>query len=206
MLAHVLHFMKGTPYVYQGEELGLTNPYFESIEDYRDIETLNWYDENLSNSKPVDEMMKAIQKQSRDNGRTPMQWNSNHELGFTKGQPWIKRSNYEEEITTESQINDPNSVYSYYKNIISLRKKMDILIDGDFNLIDSNNEELFIYERKYLKEKILVVANWTNSFQKAPFKPKGEVLLSNYEEPENNSEELILRPYEAITFYQVGEF
>ena len=132
MLATCLHMMQGTPYVYQGEELGMTNVYFDKLEDYRDIESIQYYTE-LTDSGLMDPdyMMKCLMLRSRDNARTPMQWNDSEQAGFTKGQPWIKVNPNYKEINAKSQLADPDSIFHYYQKLIRIRKEKDIVV-SDF--------------------------------------------------------------------------
>ena len=165
MLATCLHMMKGTPYVFQGEELGMTNAYFEDLSQYRDIESLQYYDE-YTNAGCIDPdtMLRALQLRGRDNARTPMQWNGQTNAGFTEGTPWIEVNPNYKTINVENQIYDENSVFSYYKKLIHLRKEHEIIVYGEYKAIDRENEKLFIYERELNGEKLLTVCNFTDEF------------------------------------------
>lgn len=161
MLATTLHMMKGTPYIYQGEEIGMTNVQFPTIEDYRDIETLNMYHEKIKTGADPDELMSAIYIKSRDNARTPMQWDVSQNAGFTTGKPWINVNPNYTEINAKAAIADPNSIFHYYKTLIELRKQYDIIVYGAYDLLEANNEEIFAYTRSYQGKQLLIVSNFT---------------------------------------------
>lgn len=199
MLATCLHFMQGTPYIYQGEELGMTNVRFESISDYKDIETLNMYNEKHEAGIPHEKIMEKIYVKSRDNARTPMQWSDEPNGGFTTGTPWLKANPNFTEINA-LQHTDPDSIYQYYKTLIAFRKTMDIITHGDFELLHREDSELFAYRRSWKEEQLTVYCNFSKEIKTAD-RPKGSVLLGNYAE-ESEEEGILLRPYEAIVFYQ----
>ncbi len=195
MLAILLHGMQGTPYIYQGEELGMTNAAYE-IEDYRDIETKNFYQERLKKGDPKEEIMRSIHAKSRDNARTPMQWNGKKNAGFTEGTPWIKVNPNYTSIHAEDQIKDTNSIFHCYKKLIRLRKKHPVFTEGDFQLLLEDDENIFAYERTYEHVKLLVICNFFRKTINNPLAtPENttELLISNY--PAN--EKTILKPYEA---------
>ena len=162
MLGTCLHMMQGTPYVYQGEELGMCNAYFDQLEDYRDIESLNAYKE-LTETCGVshEEMMGYLKRISRDNARTPMQWDDSANAGFTTGTPWIKVNSNYKTVNAKQQTNDPDSVFSYYKELIRLRHENEIIVYGDYELLEPQNEELFIYTRSWNNEQLMVLCNFT---------------------------------------------
>ena len=207
MFATLLHFMKGTPYIYQGEELGMTNAYFNNIEDYRDIETINLYNERLKLGYDKDEIIKSLKVKSRDNSRTPMQWNKEKNAGFTTGDPWIKVNKNYEKINAEIQTNDPNSIFNYYKKLVNFRKENDIVVYGDYNLLMKNNKNIFAYTREYNGKQILVVCNFYG--KQATFNlPKDikvdriDLIISNYQNSDLNRVDTIkLRPYEAFACF-----
>ena len=195
MLAILLHGMQGTPYIYQGEELGMTNAAYE-IEDYRDIETKNFYQERLKKGDPKEEIMRSIHAKSRDNARTPMQWNGKKNAGFTEGTPWIKVNPNYTSIHAEDQIKDTNSIFHCYKKLISFRKKHPVFTEGDFQLLLEDDENIFAYERTYEHVKLLVICNFFRKTINNPLAtPENttELLISNH--PAN--EKTILKPYEA---------
>lgn len=163
MLATALHFLKGTPYIYQGEELGMTNYPFQSLEDCQDVEVFNAYKELVEEKKVLthEQMMKGICANSRDNARTPMQWNDEENAGFTKGIPWIKVNPNYQTINAKSQINNPDSIYSYYKKLIQLRHQMPIIVYGKYTLLEEEHPDLYIYTREYQDKKLLIITNFS---------------------------------------------
>lgn len=207
MLATFIHMLQGTPYVYQGEEIGMTNVQYDSIDDYRDIEILNMYQEKvIEGNESHQKVMESIYVKSRDNARTPFQWNSSKNGGFTSGEPWIKINPNYQEINAEAAISDPNSVYHYYRKLIQLRKQYEIIVYGDYHLLLPEHEQIYAYQRTLENEKLLVITNFSGAEVEwiAPsdlnFKVR-EKLIGNY--PDQNSKEismLSLRPYEAIVF------
>lgn len=197
MLATCLHMMKGTPYIYQGEEIGMTNAYFNKLEDYRDIESLNTYKEFTENGiMNPEEMMSALKAISRDNARTPMQWNSKPNAGFTTGEPWIQVNPNYLQINAEAAVADKNSVFYYYQKLIALRKNYDIIIDGIFEGLLEDSEEIYAYTRTLGNQKLVVACNFSDRevfcdlFDHAE---DGKELISNYEYHKNG----VLKPYEA---------
>ncbi len=202
MLATCLHMMQGTPYVYQGEELGMTNCPFKSIEDVRDIESLNAYRElTEAGTFSKEEMMRFIRLRGRDNARTPMQWDKTKNAGFTQGKPWIMVNPNYTEINAAAQIKDPDSVFSYYKKLIALRKQMKIIVYGEYELLEADHDTLYVYTRSLNGEKLLVICNF--SAQETPYTiPQefcgGRVLVGNYGREERVQGEILLKPYEAL--------
>ncbi len=196
MLAILLHGMQGTPYIYQGEELGMTNAAYE-IEEYRDIETLNLYKERLENGYAKEEVMRSIHAKSRDNARTPMQWNDEKNAGFTEGTPWIKLNPNYKEINAAKQVNDRNSIFSCYKELIRFRKQYPVFVRGNFQMLLANHESIFAYIREDDQTQLLVICNFYDQTVDCPYKMPGEdmrLLISNYKDTDQN---FILRPYEA---------
>lgn len=208
MLGTVLHMMQGTPYIYQGEEIGMTNVRFPSIDDYRDIETLNMYKEKVhEEGQDEAKVMESIYAKGRDNARTPMQWDDSPNAGFTTGTPWIKVNPNYKDINVKQALADKNSVFYYYQKLIQLRKTYPIIVYGDYTLLDLDNEQTFSYLRSYEGEKLLVISNWTDEEirftmpEKGQFTPR-EVLIANYDDAETNpGEEFVLRPWEAIVYF-----
>ncbi|SIR27621.1 oligo-1,6-glucosidase [Peribacillus simplex] len=207
MLAACLHMLQGTPYIYQGEELGMTNVAFESIDDYRDIETLNSYEE-LVNSQgwSKERMMSAIHARSRDNARTPVQWNDSRNAGFTKGTPWVKVNPNFPEINAENAYNDPNSIFHFYKKLIQLRKKHEIVVYGRFELLCPDDERIFAYTRSFEEEKLLVLCNFKE--EQASYTLPEELhaysatrLIGNYDQEEEGISSKPLRPYECRVYH-----
>lgn len=207
MLATVLHMMQGTPYIYQGEEIGMTNVRFSSIDHYRDIETLNMYKVKvLEEGQDEVKVMESIYAKGRDNARTPMQWDDSPNAGFTTGTPWIGVNPNYKEINVRQALADKNSIFYYYQKLIRLRKTYPIIVYGDFTLLDPENEETFAYIRCYNGEKLLVVSNWTGEEvlftmpETAEFTPR-ELLIANYDDaviPPGRV--LVLRPWEALVY------
>lgn len=198
MLATCLHMMKGTPYIYQGEELGMTNAYFSKLEDYRDIESINAFHEYTENGLAgKEEMMNCLKEISRDNARTPMQWNTNENAGFTTGTPWIKVNKNYLEINAEAEMAEKDSVYNYYKKLIRLRKENEIMVHGRFNPLLEEDDHIYAYERLWEGEKIVVACNFTKEVQACDLfqgLEDGKELISNYKEHKSG----VLQPYEAI--------
>ena len=163
MLATCIHMMQGTPYVYQGEELGMTNIYFDKLEDYRDIESINYFKEFTESGLMTSEhMMKCLMLRSRDNARTPMQWDDSKQAGFTEGEPWIKVNPNYKKINAAQQLEDPDSVFHYYQKLIRLRKEKDIIVYGEFEPLYREDEQIFAYTRKQDQEKLLTVCNFSD--------------------------------------------
>ena len=198
MLATVLHGMKGTPYIYQGEELGMTNVRFPDISHYRDIETLNMYRERKAAGYPEAEIMASLYAKSRDNARTPMQWDDGTNAGFTEGTPWIEVNPNYPEINARAEMEEGDSIYHYYQKLIRLRKDLKIFVDGDFRLLLEEDPDIFAYERQAAGEKLRVIANFTEKTLPCSLLTackEEAVLIHNYGElPEDGS----LRPYEAM--------
>lgn len=206
MLATCLHMMKGTPYVYQGEELGMTNIRMDTIEDYRDIETLNAYEVYTQKMGYTPEyMMDCLYAKSRDNARTPMQWSDAPQAGFTTGTPWIRVNPNYTRINAESQLRDEASVFHYYKELIRLRHESDLIVYGEFELLCPEDEKIFAYRRYLGDEQLLVVCNFSPEEvlfavpEELRQKP-AELLIGNYAESAY-SESLLMRPYEAKVYY-----
>ncbi|MGG3562180.1 alpha-glucosidase [Neobacillus rhizosphaerae] len=199
MLAACLHFMQGTPYIYQGEEIGMTNVKFESLEDYRDIETLNMYKERSALGYTHEEIMTSIYAKGRDNARTPVQWDETEHGGFTTGTPWIKVNPRYKEVNVKSTLEDPQSVFYFYQKLISLRKEMDIIVEGDFQLLLKDHPSIFAYERNWKEERLLVLCNFSgeeveiNEEKLVNSITNSQMLLSNYEAGKSST----LRPYEV---------
>jgi oligo-1,6-glucosidase len=207
MLATFLHTLQGTPYIYQGEEIGMTNVKFDSIHEYRDIETLNMYHEKVKeNNEDEAKVMNSIYVKGRDNARTPVQWDANEHAGFTTGTPWISVNPNYEDVNVENAIADSGSIYHYYKKLIKLRKEHEVIVYGKYDLLFDDHEQIYAYTRTLKKEKLLVILNFSD--HRPEFKlPEDmicrdiEVLISNYEQPEEPDVTSIkLRPYEAIVY------
>ena len=197
MLAAVLHGMQGTPYIYQGEELGMTNVKFSDIRDYRDVETINMYYERMEAGYEREDVMRSIYAKSRDNARTPMQWSRKMNAGFTAGTPWISVNPNYMQINAEAEMENPDSVYHFYKKLVHLRKEYPVFADGEFRLLLPEDEAVFAYTRTDQKSRMLVCANFTGSTVKCPLTDEwkdAKTLIHNY--AGEIGEEM--RPYEAV--------
>lgn len=197
MLATLLHGMQGTPYIYQGEELGMTNVQY-AIEDYRDIELLNLYKERMGKGYPESSVMESIFAKGRDNARTPMQWDSSDNAGFTSGEPWIKVNPNYTDIHAKDNLNNPESIFHHYRKLIQLRKEHEVIVYGDYELVFPDDPEVFAYTRTLNGTKVLVVCNFKGNMVELSLQEHlaetNQLLISNYagELPLNE-----LRPYEA---------
>jgi glycosidase len=200
MLATLLHGMKGTPYIYQGEELGMTNVRFSDLSGYMDIETLNMYRERLNQGYSHENIMESIYAKGRDNARTPMQWTTELNGGFSAGIPWIGINPNYKMINAKNQVNDDDSIFSHYKKLIRLRRENDVIVYGDFELLFPNDENIFAYTRTLGQHKLVVICNFygKNTPYKLPYELNGKKAweLSNY----NDCRENLLRPYEGIMY------
>ena len=207
LLATFTHMLQGTPYIYQGEEIGMTNVAFESIEDYRDIETLNLHRELVEGRGLAPQtVLTILHAKSRDNARTPMQWDDGEQAGFTSGIPWIKVNPNYTEINVKQTLADPNSVFYYYQKLILLRKNNPIIVYGTYDLILDDDEEIYAFTRTLDDDRLLVILNFTRDTP--VFRPPApihfstsELLISNYEaDPAEDIHSLILRPFEARVY------
>ncbi|HLS07910.1 alpha,alpha-phosphotrehalase [Lentibacillus sp.] len=205
MLATTLHMMKGTPYIYQGEEFGMTNPEFERIEDYRDVESLNAYKAMRENGRTEEEMMAVLKQKSRDNARTPMQWKAGKNAGFSAVDPWIPLADNYETVNAEHALNNPDSILSHYQKLVSLRKQYDIITYGDYQLLLEDDARIFAYTRSWNNEKLLVVSNFYGKEAAAPIDidmaDDIHVLISNYPDTDQTFDQLVLRPYESVVYH-----
>jgi len=211
MLATLLHGMKGTPYIYQGEELGMTNVRFENLDEYKDIESLYMYKERKEKGYSHEEIMDSIYAKGRDNARTPMHWDDSENAGFTIGEPWIKVNPNYKEINAASQLNNENSIFNYYKKLIKIRKENPVVVHGIYDLILEDNKEIFAYTRTLENEQLLVICNFTGD--NTVFKCKEsmefkemELLISNYDVDTNAAiNNIELKPYESRVYKYIIE-
>jgi oligo-1,6-glucosidase len=194
--------MRGTPYYYFGDELGMSNIKFDKIEDYRDIESINMYQQVKNNGGDLQKFLEAQKISARDNGRTPFQWDSSPDAGFTSGTPWLKVNPNCATINVAAEENDPNSVLNYFRKLIKLRKDDITLVYGQYELLDKDNPDVYAFTRKLNNETILVVLNF--KVQSAKFKVDFDldrdvesVLACNYPDPPSGN---VLRPYEAVVY------
>lgn len=205
MLATLIHMMSGTPYIYQGEEIGMTNAYFTDLKQYRDVESINYYHILKEQGIAEDEIYHILQERSRDNSRTIMQWDATQHAGFTTGTPWIQAIDNYKEINVENAIKDETSIFHYYRKLIELRKTYDVISKGSYEPVLENEKQIFAYHRMYNKEELLVI----NNFYEEPVTialPKDDkytYLIGNYEK-QPYTETVQLRPYESIVFYKKG--
>ncbi len=204
MFGTILHMMQGTPYIYQGEEIGMINAHYD-IEEYDDVEIKNAYKDLVLDRKIMskEKFMNAVYKIGRDNARTPIQWDSTENAGFTTGKPWLKINPRYDEINVEKALKDENSIFYYYKKLIALRHEDDLITEASFDLIDRENKNIFSYERKIGEKSLIVVANFyekeidftlPNKFDISKY----SLILSNYEGFIHNENIISLRPFEAI--------
>ncbi|WP_191566254.1 alpha,alpha-phosphotrehalase [Metabacillus idriensis] len=208
MLATTIHMMQGTPYIYQGEEFGMTNPKFSTINEYRDVETLNTFEILKNAGKSEEEIIEILKSKSRDNSRTPVQWNETKHAGFTTGTPWIHPASNYPEINAEKALQDENSVFYHYQKLIQLRKEIDLITYGNYELILEDDEQLFAYVRNGDGEKLLVINNFYE--KEAVFTLpdhidaegyNSEILVSNYPDSADSFKEITLRPFESIVYH-----
>ncbi|EEM98064.1 alpha,alpha-phosphotrehalase [Bacillus thuringiensis] len=207
MLATAMHMLQGTPYIYQGEEIGMTNPKFESIEQYRDVESLNIYDIKLKEGLSKEEIIGILKQKSRDNSRTPMQWNEEINSGFTTSTPWISVAENFKEINVEKALEDNESVFYHYKKLIELRKTYDVITEGEYAILDVNHPKIWAYTRAVENEVLLVVNNFYGEdiTYSVPVNiqldgMEQEIVLSNYKDSSVDVNNLNLRPYESIVY------
>lgn len=203
MLATMTHFQKGTPYVYQGEELGMTNAYMENIADYRDIESLNAYKELTTKENiPAKTVMGYIKAVGRDNARTPMQWDASDNGGFTSGTPWLQVNKNYKTINAAAQVNDPDSVFAYYKKLIALRHTNEVMVNGVYDVLIPDHPQIYAYTRTLGDKQLLVLCNDSDTNVAIPAELQEKIhaakniLIQNYKD----TDESTLRPYEAIVY------
>ncbi|MCK6255693.1 alpha-glucosidase [Fictibacillus sp. KIGAM418] len=207
MLATFLHMMQGTPYVYQGEEIGMTNVQFETIEEYQDIETLNMYHEKvIDGGEDPGQVMESIYVKGRDNARTPIQWDDSENAGFTEGTPWLKVNPNYKEINAKQAVEDPVSVYHYYKKLIQLRKENEIIVYGSYDLILEDHPQIYAYTRTLGDEKLVVILNFSGDrpvfeMPEHVAYEAHELLINNYEvDDQEQIQSIELKPYEARVY------
>ena len=201
MLAAAIHLQRGTPYVYQGEEIGMTNAYFTDINQYRDVESINYYHILKDQGMAEEEIHKILQAKSRDNARTPMQWNK--EGGFSTVEPWISMNPRCKEINVEDALKDPDSIYYFYKKLIHLRKTYKIISEGLYVPMLEEDDRLYAFKRTYNNEELIVINNFYDCTKTITINSieDYEVLISNYKDIELKKD-LVIRPYETIALYK----
>lgn len=203
MLATLLHGMMGTPYIYQGEEIGMTNIQMESIDDYQDIETINMFKERRAQGYSTQEIMNSIYAKGRDNARTPMQWDDSDNAGFTTGKPWIMVNPNYKDINVKAALKDKNSIFYHYQKLIQMRKENDCMVYGTYQLLESDSN-VYAYTRTYCDSHLAVICNFYGTDVDVSLKElKGKdltILLSNYDDSTTDAENITLRPYEAVIY------
>lgn len=205
MLAMALHGMQGTPYIYQGEEIGMTNPHFTRITDYRDVESHNMFAALRAAGRDPDELLAILASKSRDNSRTPMQWDHGKNAGFTQGEPWISLCDNYTEVNVAAALRDENSVFYTYQKLIALRKTQPVLIWGDYQDLLPDSPSVWCYRRQWQGQTLLVVANLSDQCQEwhpPHIKGQWQALLHNYGEVASQPAAMTLRPFEAIWWLQ----
>jgi len=210
LLATVLHLQRGTPYVYQGEELGMTNTPMATIEEYRDIETLRYFRAAVADGADPDVLMTSIRRASRDNARTPMHWDASRHGGFTTGEPWIAVNPNHVDINAEQAVADPTSVFHHYRKLIELRRNEPAVALGDYTALLGDHPEVFAFTRCHANTELLVVANFSGCETDAPIDDSeewvtGEVMISNYDDgPAVTTTGISLRPWEAVVLRRLN--
>jgi oligo-1,6-glucosidase len=202
MLATVLHLHRGTPYIYQGEELGMTNASFHGIEDFRDIESINHYAAAVAAGADPDEVLAGLRAMSRDNARTPMQWDDTAHAGFTSGTPWAPVNDNYTEINAKAALADPDSVFHFYRRLIELRHTEPVVAHGDFTMLLANDEQVYAFTRRLDDVELLVLGNFSGAavtvdLPDAAEWVQTEVAIGNYPTPTSPPAKLWLQPWEA---------
>ena len=202
MLATCIHLLRGTPYIFQGEELGITNAGYTSIGQYRDVESLNYYQIMLQSGKTETDALEILRQRSRDNGRTPMQWNASQNAGFTSGTPWITSPENYRTINAEAEMQDPDSILHYYKKLVRLRKELPVISDGQIDFLCKDCPEVFAYRRFLDRDELLVFNNLTGKevALDTPRITDCKKVIGNYADVLIKEGQLILRPYESIVY------
>ena len=207
MLGTVVHCLRGTPYVYQGEEIGMTNAGLTSLDQYRDVESINHYHILRARGLHEDSVYDILRVHSRDNSRTPMQWDASENSGFTTAEPWLSVNPNHTRINAAAQVNDPNSVFAHYQKLIALRKQYDVIAYGNFAPLDETHPSVLAYTRRFNGEQLVVI----NNFYRAevdwscPVNLDGfTCLISNYADSSVQNK-LHLRPYESLVLYRAAK-
>ena len=201
MLAASIHLSRGTPYIYMGEEIGMVDPDYDSMADYVDVESINAYQMLLKEGKSEQEAFQIIQAKSRDNSRTPMQWDASENAGFTRGTPWLKAGKSYPQINVENEIKGP--IFAFYQNLIRLRKEMPIISEGSYKPAFQDSKQVYAFERQYEDEKLLVLNNFYATeieIELPAAYQNGQILISNYKDVEL-SEKILLKPYQTLAIY-----
>ena len=209
MLATFIHLMRGTPYIYQGEEIGMTNAGFTDIGQYRDVESTNYYRILLDKGLTESEALEILARRSRDNGRTPMQWNAGEQAGFTSAEPWLGIPENYRTINAEAEEADPDSILHYYRALVQLRKEQPVIAEGSIRFLDTGNDRVFAYERSLEDRTLTVICSFSGrseavSAELAERISAGTMLIGNYEKKDARQEQSMtemLRPYEAVAVW-----
>ena len=202
MLATLIHCLRGTPYIYQGEEIGMTNPHFKSIEQYRDVESLNHYQILQDKGMTKEQALMILDVHSRDNSRTPMQWDDSINAGFTTGTPWIQTADNYTDINVKNSLEDKDSIFYYYQKLIQLRKNYDVIAYGDIKPLLREDKRVFVYERNYKGQKLIVICNFypTTYEIELPYDLSNyKCILNNYKN-EAKAKKIALKPYETLVY------
>lgn len=202
MLATLIHCLRGTPYIYQGEEIGMTNPHFKSIEQYRDVESLNHYQILQDKGMTKEQALMILDVHSRDNSRTPMQWDDSINAGFTTGTPWIQTADNYTKINVKNSLEDKDSIFYYYQKLIQLRKNYDVIAYGDIKPLLREDKRVFAYERNYKGQKLIVICNFypTTYEIELPYDLSNyKCILNNYKN-EEKAKKIALKPYETLVY------
>lgn len=202
MLATLIHCLRGTPYIYQGEEIGMTNPHFKSIEQYRDVESLNHYQILQDKGMTKEQALMILDVHSRDNSRTPMQWDDSINAGFTTGTPWIQTADNYTEINVKNSLEDKDSIFYYYQKLIQLRKNYDVIAYGDIKPLLREDKRVFAYERNYKGQKLIVICNFypiTYEIELPYDLSNYKCILNNYKN-EAKAKKIALKPYETLVY------
>ena len=203
MLGTCIHLLRGTPYIFQGEELGMTNPGYNKIEEYRDVESINYYHIMLQEGKTEEEALEVLRQRSRDNGRSPMQWNSGEYAGFSDREPWIGIPANHTLINVEDEDGDPDSILNYYRKLTALRKRYPIIQEGMIEFLYEDQEEVFAYRRTRNGQELIVLNNFFGeevTLQKELSHAGYRRLIGNYPQEDSGTMLRTLRPYESIAF------
>jgi oligo-1,6-glucosidase len=200
MLTTFIMTMRGTPYYYQGDELGMTNPQFNSISDYNDVAALNEYQHLKQTGGDIPTFIETLKFSNRDNGRTPFQWDSTASAGFTKGTPWLKVNPNYKTINKVAQDKEANSILNYFREAVQLRKNNPVLVYGKYTLVDKDNPDVYAYTRELNGVKFLIVLNFREksvSYQPGTDLGKASIMISNYTAPSTGK---TLQPFEALVY------
>lgn len=204
MLATVLHFQQGTPFIFQGEEIGMTNANFNKIEEYRDLESHNMYQKFSDMGLPEEKVLTFLKYKSRDNARTPMQWDNTVNVGFSSYEPWISTNKNYSQINVASDLANSESIFYYYQKLIRLRKELPVMVDGEFTPVQMEDSAVFAYTRALNNEKLLIVGSFSDKRIRfelpTEFLDDPEIIMNNYDKAVQQNGVLYLRPYEAVVY------